>query len=338
VLGYKSQSLSRSFVPAPAKLVVHEVGAFIASFVPTRADFTRLDERFRMPDNVWDQLPQYADWGFAVVQLAPKKKWWGGTKTQSIHPIAMTFPTREPGALYFPLTHVHDGAHVDPEAHFDHALYCQADGVVGATLEWGASIAALGTTVDGPRCHGLVDGGRGGFAEALEGKRGNADLWLRAPAGITVDDLTGQGETYRYAAKLGHAYAHAHASTVISLDERWRRWCTTARDHAAALCHGLRDGLRELTAARRQSWQLAPLTDDLPVHFINGRQLWTGTSYMDGSRVESGGGPGRVTFTPFSDRVAMQSVTLGFASLPDQEGVDEIINELSRLLDRAVPL
>jgi hypothetical protein len=50
-------------------LVVHEVGAFVASFVPTRDDFDRLDERFRLPDGVWDTLGDYHDFGFAVFRL-----------------------------------------------------------------------------------------------------------------------------------------------------------------------------------------------------------------------------------------------------------------------------
>jgi len=39
---------------APANtLIVVEVGDFIASFVPSLKDFTRLDERFRLPEGVW---------------------------------------------------------------------------------------------------------------------------------------------------------------------------------------------------------------------------------------------------------------------------------------------
>src|SRR5262245_54638458 len=40
--------------PRP-KLVVHNVGAFEASYVPGPSDFDRLDERFRMPTDVWDK-------------------------------------------------------------------------------------------------------------------------------------------------------------------------------------------------------------------------------------------------------------------------------------------
>src|ERR1700736_6771841 len=42
-----------------ALLEVHEVGDFIASFVPTLGDFDRLDPCFRLPTGTWDQLPQY---------------------------------------------------------------------------------------------------------------------------------------------------------------------------------------------------------------------------------------------------------------------------------------
>ena len=99
-----------------AKLVVHEVGAFEASFVPTLADFARLDPRFRLPDAVWAQLPQHADWGFAVFQLRR-----GDAK---VHPMAFHFPTRDPSRVFFPTVHVHDGA-VHERAHFDHELYWQ---------------------------------------------------------------------------------------------------------------------------------------------------------------------------------------------------------------------
>ena len=45
------------------KLEVKTVGSFEASFVPKVADFARLDERFRLPENTWDQLPAYKDFG-----------------------------------------------------------------------------------------------------------------------------------------------------------------------------------------------------------------------------------------------------------------------------------
>jgi hypothetical protein len=330
------QAAAKGFARAPVPqarptLVVHDVGSFEASFVPTLADFVRLDERFRMPDGIWEGLPAYADWGFAVFQLKPKKGLFGlgGAKKQSIQPMAFSFPTRgAEESLYFPLLHIHDG-HVASHAQFDHALYCQADGVLASTLGWTRSTGPLGTTVDAARARGLIDGGEGGFVHPLVGELRNQDLWLEKPPGVTLADLAGRGECHAYEVSAAYANIFAIEGTQFEL------WKKTASTRLAALCQGMRDGLRELTAQRRASWNLAPLSDDLPAHFINGNQLWTGTSYMDGTRATPSG-PGRVTFSPFSDNVSMQSVTLGFSELPDHERVQEIIAELKRLLDRAV--
>ena len=51
---------------SPDVLEVVEVGSFVASFVPKVSDFGRLDPRFRLGNDVWDDLPQYSDYGFAV--------------------------------------------------------------------------------------------------------------------------------------------------------------------------------------------------------------------------------------------------------------------------------
>ena len=102
---------------APEKhLKVVEVGSFEASFVPSLRDFERLDERFWLPTEVWEGLPQYAKYGFAVFKL---KK---GSKT--IHPMAFEFPRANTKRLFFPTVHIHDGK-VHPRAEFDHSLYCQ---------------------------------------------------------------------------------------------------------------------------------------------------------------------------------------------------------------------
>jgi hypothetical protein len=108
-------------------LEVHEVGDFVASFVPTHADFTRLDPRFQMPDSFWSALPAYADWGFAVFQL---KAATSTRARQDFHPMAFTFPTREPSRLFFPTLHVHDGK-VHKTAQFDHCFYVQGSEVPG---------------------------------------------------------------------------------------------------------------------------------------------------------------------------------------------------------------
>jgi hypothetical protein len=123
-MGAMPQPLARH---AAAPLVVHEVGDFVASFVPARADFARLDARFRMPDQFWAAVPAYDDWGFAVFQLAAPRA--NGAR-RDFHPMAFTFPTRERERLFFPTLHVHDG-HVHTKAAFQHTLYVQGDAVPG---------------------------------------------------------------------------------------------------------------------------------------------------------------------------------------------------------------
>ena len=87
-----------------------------ASFVPTIADFDRLDERFRLPKETWHHLPQYNKFGFAVFKLKPGEK--------RIHPMAFEFPRSDSKRLFFPTVHIHDGE-VHATADFDHILYCQ---------------------------------------------------------------------------------------------------------------------------------------------------------------------------------------------------------------------
>jgi len=96
------------------KLEVVTVGNFEASFVPTIADFARLDERFRLPPGTWEKLPAYRDHGFAVFKLKS-----GEAK---IHPMAFSFPRANPAELFFPTVHIHDGK-VHERAKFDHVLY-----------------------------------------------------------------------------------------------------------------------------------------------------------------------------------------------------------------------
>lgn len=112
--GAKGIVAAAAAVSAP--LPVHEVGDFIASFVPTAADFDRVDPRFAIRKDVWSRIPAYVDYGFAVFQLK--------ALSGSPHPIAFEFDTRLRDSLYFPTVHIHDGT-VHREDRFDHALYLQ---------------------------------------------------------------------------------------------------------------------------------------------------------------------------------------------------------------------
>ena len=107
------------------KLAVQEVGDFVASFVPTMEDFSRLDERFVIPKSSWEKIPHYADYGFAVFQLK--------NLSGKPHPMAFEFETRLKDEIFFPTVHIHDGE-VHRREEFDHTLYLQNaefDKVVG---------------------------------------------------------------------------------------------------------------------------------------------------------------------------------------------------------------
>lgn len=105
-------------------LAVHKVGDFEASFVPTMNDWHRLDERFRLSPDLWEKLPDYSDWGFAVFQLDLTLSEGPEEVKNDIHPMAFEFPTRDPDRLFYPTVHVHDGEFHE-KAFFAHTLYCQ---------------------------------------------------------------------------------------------------------------------------------------------------------------------------------------------------------------------
>jgi hypothetical protein len=154
---------------AAEPLPVEQVGSFEASFVPSVKDFARLDARFRMPDGVWDQLPQYRSFGFAVFKL--KKE------ARTVHPIAFEFPRADDGTLFFPTVHIHDGI-VHPEAYFDHALYCQATGHLPSQDGWRESPRPAGRFANIERAKGLLDKNAHCYLRRLNGMRRNQDTLL----------------------------------------------------------------------------------------------------------------------------------------------------------------
>jgi hypothetical protein len=155
-------------MPAPI-LKVHTVGAFDASFVPGVQDFSRLDERFRLPDGVWDKLGQYSRYGFAVFKLRK------GTHT-NVHPMAFTFPTALPGKLFFPTVHIHDGE-VHPKAGFDHTLYAQTEsGSAPGSFGWEESETLANGVVDMEKSRGLITGTAHFFRRKLVGVLRNVDV------------------------------------------------------------------------------------------------------------------------------------------------------------------
>lgn len=111
---------SASFDPTSRhNLKVFEVGNYIASFVPTMSDFDRLDPKFTLPNEIWENIPGYEDFGFAVFQLAA-----GSLKP---HPMALEFQSANDD-LFFPTIHIHDGD-IHESEEFDHLLYMQHAGL-----------------------------------------------------------------------------------------------------------------------------------------------------------------------------------------------------------------
>jgi hypothetical protein len=153
---------------AAPKLKVVDVGSFEASFVPQVKDFSRLDERFRLPEGVWEKLPMYKDYGFAVFKL---KK--GASK---IHPMAFEFPRAKPERLFFPTVHIHDQK-VHPSANFDHALFCQrAEIETEPILKWEESQQPAGLFMKIKQAQGILDPDGHCYFLPIRGKHKNEDI------------------------------------------------------------------------------------------------------------------------------------------------------------------
>ena len=165
----RAGGLSRSRADA-ARLEVVEVGSFEASFVPTVADFERLDPRFRLPAGTWEALPLYRDYGFAVFKLK--------SEDHGIHPMAFVFETRRLDRLFFPTVHIHDGE-IHERAGFDHVLYCQLPAMYDRRLNrWQESSSTVDAFIDIENAQGLVDADGHCYRRRLGGQLRNEDTWV----------------------------------------------------------------------------------------------------------------------------------------------------------------
>jgi hypothetical protein len=151
--------------PPNAVLPVVEVGSFEASFVPKVADFTRLDARFRLADGVWDKLPAYKNFGFAVFKLKE-----GSPK---LHPMAFHYPRASARTIFFPTVHIHDGA-VHANADFDHTLYLQPSGS-RAPRNWEESPQPAGMFMNVEKAKGLIAADEHVYRLRITGRQKNQD-------------------------------------------------------------------------------------------------------------------------------------------------------------------
>jgi hypothetical protein len=168
-LGAAGGNLTRTAAAQP-KLEVVDVGNFEASFVPTVADFQQLDARFRFTDAVWDDLPQYIDWGFAVFKLKPGKP--------NFHPMAFAFPRANRRQTFFPTVHIHDGK-VHATADFDHVLYFQlSDADYSPKRGWLESTVPAGMFMKMQKVGNMLDAGLHCYRREIRGQQKNEDIWL----------------------------------------------------------------------------------------------------------------------------------------------------------------
>ena len=175
--GFPAPATKRSFqkgesltdLPA-STLEVVQVGNFEASFVPTVKDFSRLDERFRLPPGTWQKLPIYEDYGFAVFKL---KKGEG-----KIHPMAFSFPRRKSNKIFFPTVHIHDGE-VRSQAEFDHALFCQPRENQHLTLsDWRESPQHARSFMKAGKAKGIIEPDQHCYSMPLRGELPNKDTFI----------------------------------------------------------------------------------------------------------------------------------------------------------------
>jgi hypothetical protein len=150
-------------------LPVQQVGSYDASFVPTMNDFERLDKRFRLPKQSWDDLPEYGRFGFAVFKLKP-----GNNR---FHPMAFMFEREDRSRLFFPTIHIHDGKfHL--MADFDHQLYCQRSGQPLDVLGWEESRGHAAQFSKPEKAGGILDPNEHCHRKTLKGNLPNKDTHL----------------------------------------------------------------------------------------------------------------------------------------------------------------
>lgn len=148
-------------------LKVTAVGGYEASFAPRLEDMDRLDERFRLPRDVWKSFPQYDSYGFAVFKLQPG--------VLQAPPLGMSFPTQFKTKVYFPTVHIHDGRVHDKEL-FDHTLFAQLSAEQAMYADgWSESTKLAGQTVNRRRAGKLVDPEQHLYRRKIRGLQKNED-------------------------------------------------------------------------------------------------------------------------------------------------------------------
>ena len=218
--------------PSRSKLKVHDVGDFVASFVPAVSDFDRLDRQFRVPQESWNKIPTYADYGFAVFQLKSLEG--------KPHPMAFQFKSRmnteEQRSVFFPTVHIHDGE-VHSREDFDHTLFLQASEfdkacgeyqqktrlVTDSATGYVRSKWAAGEFCDIKKSKGIVAADQLVHRLEMRGKMKNTDVTARLDEPFVQAGL--------WPSSLKNASAMACAAGVVGLSWLFNRRNVVARSN-----------------------------------------------------------------------------------------------------------
>ncbi len=143
------------------KMTKPKENAYQATFLPTLQDLASIEEDLRIPETVWQQLPEYNEFGFAVIKLSPD--------VHPFYPLALEFPMRNPNLLYFPTFHIRAGQ-APEEAVFDHDLFCQA------RAGWLRTYDVASSFMDIERAQGVIDPGERVSRMTVQGMHPNSDI------------------------------------------------------------------------------------------------------------------------------------------------------------------
>lgn len=258
------QPFARFQAQSAPTLVVHDVGDFEASYVPTMSAFSRLDARFRLPIDVWESLPGYADWGFCVFKLKARA---GGGRSglfglfkspkpspRKVHPMAFEFPRRDPSQLFFPTVHVHDGL-VHPTAHFDHELYCQTEPAWEPLMEWERSASRASEVAPGARQ--WVEPSAWLYKRGLSGELPNRDTYL-GETKLRVRTVV--SPTFRV--RMRAAYEHVIDDGRVPLDARVKKWMRVSEAERIRVRDAMTTTLGEVFAENHDAWQLGDFSHE----------------------------------------------------------------------------
>jgi hypothetical protein len=259
-----SPSFARFEPQSAPVLVVHDVGDFEASFVPQVRDFARLDARFRLPEEVWEALPTYADWGFCVFKLkAPANSGRSGLlglfkapkpSSRKVHPMAFEFPRRDASQLFFPTVHVHDGL-VHPTAQFDHELYCQTEPGWEPLMQWERSASRADTLAAVAKP--WVEPSAWLYKRVLAGELPNRDTYL---AEAKLRARTAVSALFRI--RMRAAYEHVIDDGRAPLEPRVKKWMRVSEAERVRIREALAASLGEELARNRDAWSLDEFSDD----------------------------------------------------------------------------